>query len=518
VKVDVVTRKNVIPHPYDVLVYERDGNYYARDREGKIICENSQTSCIKEAIYYVRSKAVNFGEGGIVKIGKGSYRINEPITFPYGSLFITIKGSKGTVLVPHGNISVFNFRVDQDGEAIRYVDIENLYVAGDVNNKTATVFNFDVYDGDGILRYIALINVRNVVVHGVKRFMYAKNLWMAKFTDVEIQYSGVDVPLIFLDRSAVNTTHDIYFTRAYIEDIRGSQAILYARQPTFNVTFTNSYIESYRNVPYLLYFENWSGGNIISDCLLDGASAYAIRVGINNIIKNNKIANSQGGINIGWHFNIVTGNIIAVDDIGVRGSGGHSLVVANNYITNSNVGIYFDWGSYYSVIANNVIRDVRLRGIFVYHSEHVKIVNNQIHIEGTVAQDAIRIRDPGYNIVMGNTVRGSLTNSIVEENSDYNTIVNNIVEMPMIIVGPNTVVRNNRGFATERSGVATIPAGSTSTTVNHGLVCIPSKVLITPLGQLTGQIWVEDRTSTSFTIRMSNPSPANLNVAWYAEC
>jgi len=286
----------------------------------------------------------------------------------------------------------------------------------------------------------------------------------------------------------------------------------------FGVVFTNSYIEAYRNIPYLFYFENLSGRNVISNCLLDGASAYAIRAGISSIVKGNRITNSRGGVDIGWHFNIVTDNIISVDDVGVRGSGGHSLVVVNNYIANSNVGIYFDWGSYYSVIANNVIRDVRTRGIFVYHSEHVKIANNQIHVEVTAAQDAIRIRDPGYNIVMGNTVRGNLTNSIVEEDSDYNTIVNNIVEMPMIIVGTNTVVRNNRGFVTERSGVATIPAGSNNTTVNHGLVCIPSKVLITPLGQPAGQIWIENRTSTSFTIRMSSTSPANLNVAWYAEC
>jgi len=509
--------RRALPHAYDVIVYKEAGHYYAKDASGNVICQDSSTSCIKESIQYIKNKSASFGEGGIVKIAKGSYRVTEPIRFPYGSLFLKVKGSKGTVIVPSGNINVFDFYVGQDGEAIRYVDIEDLYIEGDINNRTATAFNFDVYDADNKLRYVALINIRNVVVHGVKRAVYAKNLWMAKFRDFEVQYSGVDVPVIFLDRSTTDMTHDIYFDRVYLEDITSTSSVVYVREPVFDVVFDNCYIDSYNKAPYLIYFENWSGRNVVSKCLFAGASAYAVRVGIHNIVRGNRITDSKGGVEIGLHFNIVTDNVISVDDIGIRGNGGHSLIIANNYIANMNTGIYLDWGSYYSQVIGNVIRDVKSSGIFVYHSEQVKIAFNQIRIEVTTAQDAIHIKDPGYNIIEGNAVSGNLSNSIVEEYSDYNTIINNIVDKPMVIVGSNTVVRNNRGYITEKSGVAAIPAGSTKTTVSHGLVKAPTKVLITPLNTPPGKLWVANITATSFDIVTDIAPTADLKVAWYAE-
>ncbi|MCC5989923.1 MAG: hypothetical protein LM558_00235 [Thermosphaera sp.] len=68
-----------------------------------------------------------------------------------------------------------------------------------------------------------------------------------------------------------------------------------------------------------------------------------------------------------------------------------------------------------------------------------------------------------------------------------------------------------------RTGVATIPAGSTRITVSHGLITTPSKVLITPLGSPPGKLWVENITSTSFDIVTDTATTSNLNVAWYAE-
>jgi len=66
------------------------------------------------------------------------------------------------------------------------------------------------------------------------------------------------------------------------------------------------------------------------------------------------------------------------------------------------------------------------------------------------------------------------------------------------------------------AGAATIPAGSTSVTVNHGLLAAPSKVLVTPTANI-GAVWVESITSTSFTIRCSTAPPADTIVYWYAE-
>jgi hypothetical protein len=71
---------------------------------------------------------------------------------------------------------------------------------------------------------------------------------------------------------------------------------------------------------------------------------------------------------------------------------------------------------------------------------------------------------------------------------------------------------------TINSGVATITSGSTSTTVNHGLACTPSKVLVSPLAQPPGQIWVSNINNTSFAINVSITPTSDLPVTWYAEC
>jgi hypothetical protein len=80
-----------------------------------------------------------------------------------------------------------------------------------------------------------------------------------------------------------------------------------------------------------------------------------------------------------------------------------------------------------------------------------------------------------------------------------------------------TMVRRNVGHATESSGTAVIPAGSTRVTVSHGLVLTPAKILVTPLGAPPGKLWVENVTATSFDIVSDVAPTADLGVAWHAE-
>jgi hypothetical protein len=54
---------------YDVVVYTENNNYYAEDRYGNRICQNSNTACIQEAINYVGT----LGDGRVY-IRKGTYR------------------------------------------------------------------------------------------------------------------------------------------------------------------------------------------------------------------------------------------------------------------------------------------------------------------------------------------------------------------------------------------------------------------------------------------------------------
>ncbi len=69
---------------------------------------------------------------------------------------------------------------------------------------------------------------------------------------------------------------------------------------------------------------------------------------------------------------------------------------------------------------------------------------------------------------------------------------------------------------TRRSGTAVIPAGSTSVTVNHGLISTPQKVLVTPRGNV-GSVWVSDITAKSFKINCLTVPDTDVQVDWYAE-
>jgi hypothetical protein len=72
------------------------------------------------------------------------------------------------------------------------------------------------------------------------------------------------------------------------------------------------------------------------------------------------------------------------------------------------------------------------------------------------------------------------------------------------------------GRLIRNSGTATIAANNTSVTVPHGLVATPSKVIVTPRGNI-GSVWVSARDATNITISCSTAPTADTLVDWYAE-
>ena len=140
----------------------------------------------------------------------------------------------------------------------------------------------------------------------------------------------------------------------------------------------------------------------------------------------------------------------------------------------------------------------------------IRITGNQHTVIGNVCRDNQATPTQDYGIYEGIY-------------ADENVIVGNRVREYAVAAiyrrGANTIVRYNLGYRTENSGVATLAAGDTRVTVNHGLVAKPSKVLITPLGQPPGKLWVDEAsiTDTSFDIVTDTAPSADLHVAWYAE-
>jgi parallel beta-helix repeat protein len=187
-----------------------------------------------------------------------------------------------------------------------------------------------------------------------------------------------------------------------------------------------------------------------------------------------------------------------------------------------------------NIVVGNIISDVGQEGIRLVGAHENIISSNVIVDAGKSADntyDAIIIKKRVFgsyrNIIIGNRIYSGRTNlprygiNIADADSDYNMIIGNMITDvrtgAINSLAPNTLIRNNIGYVNQNSGVATISAGSTRVTVSHGLATTPGKVLITPLGQPPGKLWVENITSTSFDIVTDTAPSANLNVAWYAE-
>jgi hypothetical protein len=81
-----------------------------------------------------------------------------------------------------------------------------------------------------------------------------------------------------------------------------------------------------------------------------------------------------------------------------------------------------------------------------------------------------------------------------------------------------TVIKDNQGYVTETSGTATIPSGSTSVTVTHGLNITPllSSVSVTRTnaGGSSTKYWVDSVTSTTFNINVDADPLANATFAY----
>lgn len=82
----------------------------------------------------------------------------------------------------------------------------------------------------------------------------------------------------------------------------------------------------------------------------------------------------------------------------------------------------------------------------------------------------------------------------------------------------NVRLKNNDGYRSESSGVATILNGTTYITVTHGLSGTPTKIIVTGSSADTVDCYVSNIGSSTFRINVpSTLSSGDKNVYWYAE-
>ena len=248
----------------------------------------------------------------------------------------------------------------------------------------------------------------------------------------------------------------------------------------------------------------------------------------NTIIQGNSLYNAY--ISVYLNLSYLTSPI----DIGPISILNNNILLENTTLSGGLIGIQVqssNWSNYPKVLIqgnnvrfNNVNANSNAIAGIAYSTPPavVDVSHNAFDFTGvTNASSIIGINlNNGYPaFIRNNIIKGSTQWLYVNYWGPYYASDND-VDNTNVYIGNNITVyfKRNTGYPTEASGTATISSGSTSVTVNHGLVCTPSKVLITPLAQPSGNLWVSNITSTSFTINISSAPSANLSVAWSAEC
>jgi len=403
------------PHTYDVLVYQEGGHVYAKDRNGNVICVDSPTACIQEAVD-------SLSDGGLIKLGKGTFRIQSPISINKNGTYIEGEGPGVTTLLNIGNKDNLISITGSGNTWLRESGLSRLTIHG----------NRDYY------------SVNNCV--------YLNQFWIARLDDVEVLgCSGTGV------RADGNPWASFLLSeRLNIHDNSGRGLVL---QGELNVVSINTLLLRY-NGDEPLYIGSIPGTNHdpwevhIKTLLTEYNGNVSVIGGSSALVK---IDYWWGDTDHGIYIP-ATGGTIIIDKL-FYGS-------KSSYPLNADSGATI-FGDYWLLgFAAGVTPGVALR-----------IVNSKLYLR----------RLDTFNST-GIMVGGSYELKIQEGQ-----------------------------YATRKSGTATIAANTTSVTVNHGLIVAPSKVLVTPLGQPPGPIWVSDVTATSFKINISTAPSVDLPVSWYAE-
>jgi hypothetical protein len=159
-----------------------------------------------------------------------------------------------------------------------------------------------------------------------------------------------------------------------------------------------------------------------------------------------------------------------------------------------------------------IARDVIIES--VKGSNAIEFKNVTDGVLDTVLVNYDGTNSPTYVLTLSNNTNVEIRNVYAKYKNNMYYLVGS---MPRMINVRFLNVNTNVEYRSENRGVATIPAGRTRVTVTHNLITTPSRVLVTPLAQPPGKVWVETITSTSFDIVTDTAPTRNLNVAWYAE-
>jgi len=239
-------------------------------------------------------------------------------------------------------------------------------------------------------------------------------------------------------------------------------------------------------------------GNVVANC---GRGMHVYYSNYVAVIGNMLIGNFADGVLLeASKYGLYKGNMIHGNGTyGIRlvDASTYNLFIGNYIANNGNWGIISGSLAHYVAVLHNTVKDNAGQGIHPA-ANYWTIKGNEVINESGVGNDqlyGIRLEGDGHIV-------------------KYNRV---IADNPIGIVSGSHTIKYNEGYVTENKGTATIAAGSTRVTVNHGLATTPSKVLITPIGDPGDRYWVENITDTSFDIVVATAPATDITFHWEAE-
>ncbi len=207
------------------------------------------------------------------------------------------------------------------------------------------------------------------------------------------------------------------------------------------------------------------------------------------------------------------------------------ILIVGNIIDSPCHGIYLDTALTITnlIISNNKLADlwnvygsssgIRVTGTAI----SIKIIGNIAYNFGNMPLYFTNTSNVTKAEISGNSFYGgnygiyfhasaSLLNVIIHDNYLSGSLTN-IYQFPAS--GVNAY--RNLGYVTENSSTATITAGQTSTTTDHGLATTPTRVQLTPTTDTGGQrYWVSGKGATTFTITIDSATTSDITFDWRA--
>jgi len=586
IKNRIMARHYATPHHYDVLVYTENGHYYAKDSRGSLICVDSPTACLQEAVNYL----AQFGSGRIL-VKRGTYYPTTLVRIPDGVNLLIEGEGNNTVFRYTNRFGLFlhqpntptwtstiifrNFKIDRSGSGSVNTDVVIVSYAKFVMYDSIELIDDwrDSHGDAGLVGYNNIIAIAksnkifnksygiwlfglythiydNYVVNTAKVGVGSGGLIESLKLPPGFSYGGLTViennVCIDCGRTdeAISVDYGAGSTASYGECIvRGNKVV--------TRDYTSMHMLTLVNVRKAIVEDNIFEGTVSSGV---ATNVWSRGGGDYLVFKNNYIDVTYNGSNAplmssNFRTTIIEGNRINITYSNTTSNitdffrlypgklmfRGNNIIISipsgisMGLVVNANMG-GTDRDPSYSVIdgnsiyimgsVNQVFRDSE-NGTYSLSRPYFVVVNNNVN--GTPSNFLNFLVGIGvfgnivYARIFGNNTNGIPNYKMVwlwSSTSSASIYIDTDIPNDRIgIYSALNLYRLKRNY-----GTATISANNTSITVSHGLACTPSNVLITPLAQPSGSIWISNITATSFNINVSTAPTVDLPIAWYAEC